>query len=50
MSKNFPGSPHSLGFVGYYWEAISQAFPIQWVWLFFPMLWKCDEKTHAFPM
>ena len=49
MSNNFPGSPHTMGFVEYSWEPISQAFPILWVLLSFPMLWEIDEKTHAFP-
>ena len=50
MSTNFPGSPHTMGFLGYYQEPISQTFPIRWVWLLFPMLWEINEKTHAFPM
>ena len=49
MSNNFPGSPHTMGFVEYSWEPISQALPILWVLLSFPMLWEIDEKTHAFP-
>ena len=39
-----------MGFVEYYEEPISQAFPIWLVWLFFSLLWEIDEKTHAFPM
>ena len=50
MSTNFLCSPYTMGFVEYYWEPISQAFPIQWVWLSFPVLWEIDEKTHVFPM
>ena len=50
MSTNFPGSPHTMGFAEYYWEPISQSFPIQWFWLSFPVLQEIDEKTHAFPM
>ena len=50
MSTNFPGFPHTVGFVEYYQEPISQAFPIKWVRLSFPKLWKIDEKTCAFPM
>ena len=50
MSANFPGSPHTMGFVEYYREPISQAFPIRWVWLSLPMLWEIDEKILAFPL
>ena len=50
MSINFPGSPHTMDFLGYSRETISQAFLIPWVWLSFPMLWEIDEKTHALPM
>ena len=50
MSTNFPDSPHTMGFVGYVQEPISQTFPIRWVWLSFPMLWEIYEKTHAFPI
>ena len=50
MSTNFLGSPHTVGFVGYIREPISQTFPIRWVWLFVPMLWEINEKTHALPM
>ena len=50
MSTNFPDSPHTMGFVWYYREQISQAFPIGWVSLSFPMLCEIDEKTHAFLM
>ena len=45
-----PGLAYTMGFVGYYQESIPQAFPIQWVWLSFPMLLENDKKTHAFPM
>ena len=48
MSTNFPGSPHTTGFEGYFREPISQTFPIRWVWLSFPMLWEINEKTHVF--
>ena len=50
MSINFPGSPHAMGFVGYFRESISQTFPIRWVWLSFPILWPIHEKIHAFSM
>ena len=50
MSSNFPSSTHTMDFAEYYREPISQALPIQWVWLSFPMLWEIDEKTHAFSM
>ena len=51
MSTNLPGFPHAVGFVGYFREAISQTFPIRWIWLSFPMLWEInEEQTHAFPM
>ena len=50
MSTNFLGSPHTVGFVGYIREPISQTFPIRWVWLFVPMLWEINEKTYALPM
>ena len=49
MSTNFPGSPHTLRFVEYYWEPISQALPIPWVWLSFPVLWKLMRKHIHFP-
>ena len=49
MSTSFPASPHAMGFVRYYREPISQAFPIWWVWLSFPMLWKIEGETHGFP-
>ena len=29
MSTNFPGSPHTMGFVGYFLEPISQTFSIR---------------------
>ena len=38
MSTNSPGSPHTMGIVGYSLEPISQTFSIRWDWLFFPML------------
>ena len=50
MSINLPGFPHTVGFVGYFREAISQTLPIRWVWLSFPMLWEINELAHAFPM
>ena len=50
MSTNFLGSPYTMGFVGFFREPISQAFPIRWVFLPFPMLWETDEKNHAFPV
>ena len=50
MSTNFSGSPHMMGFVGFYREPVSQTFPIRWVFLRFPMLWEIDEKIHAFPI
>ena len=50
MSTSFLGSPHTVGFVGYLREPISQAFPIRWVWLFFHMLWEINERTRALPM
>ena len=51
MSTNFPGSPHTMGFLylGYYREPISRTFPIRWFWLSFLRLWEINEKTHAFP-
>ena len=48
MSTNFPVSPHSMGFVGYYWEPIFQTFLIRWVWLSFPMLWEIMRKHMYF--
>ena len=27
INTNFPGSPHTLGFVGFSWEPISHALP-----------------------
>ena len=50
MSTNFPGFPHRMGLVRFSQKPISQAFPIWWVFLPFPMLWENDEKTHAFPI
>ena len=50
MSTSFPGPPHTMGFVGYSRELISQTFPIRWNWLSFAMLWETNENTHAFPM
>ena len=50
MRTNFSGSPHTMGFVGFSREQISQAFPIQWILLPFPMLWEIDEKTNVFPI
>ena len=50
ISTNFPGSPHTTGFVGYFREPISQTFPVRWFWLSFARLWEINEKTHAFPM
>ena len=44
MSTNFPGSPHTMGFAGFSQEPISQAFPIRWVFLPFPLLWKLKRK------
>ena len=32
------------------WETISQAFPIRWVLLPFPVLWEINGETHAFPI
>ena len=49
MGTNLPSSPHAMSFVGYFWEPISQTFPIRWFWLSFPRLWEINEKTHAFP-
>ena len=37
MSTSFPGSPHTMGFVGYFRETISQTFSIWWIWLSFPI-------------
>ena len=45
MSTNFPGYPHTMSFVGYFLEPISQTFPIWWFWLSFLMLWEINEKT-----
>ena len=50
MRTNLPDSPHTIGFVGFSWKPISQAFPIWWVFLPFPMLREIDEKTHGFPI
>ena len=50
MSTNFPGSPHTVGFVGFSQKSIFQAFLIRWVFLLFPMPWEIDEKTHTFPI
>ena len=50
MRTNFSGSPHTMGFVGFSREQISQTFPIQWILLPFPMLWEIDEKTNVFPI
>ena len=50
MGTNFPGSSHTMGFVGYFWEPISQNFPIRGFWLSFSRLWEINEKTLAFPM
>ena len=48
MSINFPGSPHTMGFLGFSKESISQAFPIRWVFLSFTVLWETYEKIRAF--
>ena len=45
----FPGSPHTMGFVGYLREPISQTFPIRWVWLSFPCYGKLMRKHMHFP-
>ena len=50
MGTNFPGSPHTMGFVGYLREPVSQTFPIQWFLLSFPRLWEINEKKRAAPM
>ena len=50
MSTNFPGSPHTMDFVGFSWKSIFQAFPIRWVVLLFSILWEIDKKTQSFPM
>ena len=50
MSTNFPAFPHTMGFVGFFWEPASQAFPIRLVFLSSPKLLEIDEKTHAFPI
>ena len=50
MSTNFPGSPHMMGFAGFSRKSIFQAFPIQWVFLLFPIPLEIDKKTHAFPI
>ena len=47
VSTNFPGSPHTMGFVGFSRKPISKVFPIWWVVLPFPMLWETNEKIHA---
>ena len=49
-SANFPGSLHTMGFVEFSQKSIFQAFPIRWIFLVFPMPWKIDKKTHAFPI
>ena len=38
-------SAYTLGKV---WVPISQVFPIEQIWLHFPMLWEIDGETHAF--
>ena len=50
MSTNFPGSPHTMGFVGFSRKPTSQAFPIWWVFLPSPLLRKIDQRTHTFPI
>ena len=50
MCANFPGSPHTMGFVGFSREPISQVFLIWWVFLHFSMLREIDEKTYGFPI
>ena len=47
MSTNSPGSPHTMGIVGYSLEPISQTFSIRWDWLFFPMLSVNTCITHV---
>ena len=34
--------------MGKVWLSISQAFPIPWVLLHFPVLWEMYGETHAF--
>ena len=44
------GSEKSTYTTGKVWLPISQVFPIRRVLLHFPMLWKIDGKTQAFPI
>ena len=48
ICTNFSGSPHTMGFIEYYWEPISQALPIRWVWLSFSVLRKLMRKHMHF--
>ena len=38
-------SAHTMGKV---WVPISQFLQIQWILLYFPVLWEINEETHAF--
>ena len=49
MSTNYPGSLHTMGFVEYYREPISQAFPIRWFGCLFPCYGKLMRKHMHFP-
>ena len=46
MSASFPGFLNTMDFVGYSQEPISQALPIRWIWLPFPMAAKWWENTY----
>ena len=49
MSKNFPGYPHSMVFVGYYWETISQISPFDGFGCLSPCYGNLMRKHMHFP-
>ena len=49
MSTNFRGSPHMMGFVRFSCQPISQAFPIRWVLLPFPIFFGSWWENPCIP-
>ena len=47
MGIGWEKSTHAMGKV---WLSISQAFPVPWVLLHFPVLWEIYGETHACPI
>ena len=49
MSTNFPGSPHTMGFVGYFREQFPRLSPFVGFGCLFPRYGKLMRKDMHFP-